>query len=230
MTLTGTIVNLLRIVVAPPPPEPPPCFVAGTRILTPSGEVPVERLEIGDLVTCHDGNAKPVRWIGRRRFTGAGGTWPQAFVPVRVRRGALGPGCPHRDLLLSPGHMIYIDDVLVAVEHLVDGRSIVVETPGCGATVEYFHIELDGHDLLVSEGAPTGSLRAGPAKRERFGNFAEYDRLYPNDDRRKPAPCAPIYPSGLTRAVSRLTGKPHACRRIAAIRRTLAKRTLDPVA
>jgi hypothetical protein len=46
--------------------ETPVCFLAGTLIATPTGEVPVECLNIGDLVLTADGRAVPVKWIGRQ--------------------------------------------------------------------------------------------------------------------------------------------------------------------
>ena len=36
------------------------CFLAGTAIRTPTGDVAVETLKIGDLVTCSDGRVEPV--------------------------------------------------------------------------------------------------------------------------------------------------------------------------
>ena len=210
-------------------PAPPPCFLKGTMILTPKGEVAIERLKIGDLVTTHDGAEKPIRWIGRRRFTSEKGNWPARFVPIRVRAGALGPRSPKRDLHLSPGHMIYIDGVLVPAKYLADGENIAAVPPAAGAAIEYFHIELEDHDLLVSDGAPTGSLRAGPLKRERFGNFAEYARLYPDDRRGKPKPYAEICPSGLGAILKHIPGVPHGCPKVAAIRKRLAARALETV-
>src|SRR5258708_6202490 len=43
------------------------CFLRGTRIETPCGEVPVEDLPIGALVETLNGPL-PVKWIGRQRF------------------------------------------------------------------------------------------------------------------------------------------------------------------
>ena len=42
------------------------CFRAGTRIDTERGEVPVERLKIGDRVLTHFEASRPVVWIGQR--------------------------------------------------------------------------------------------------------------------------------------------------------------------
>ena len=40
------------------------CFIAGTMIRTPDGEVAVETLKRGDLVLTHDGRSVPVDWLG----------------------------------------------------------------------------------------------------------------------------------------------------------------------
>ncbi len=43
------------------------CYAAGTRILTPRGEVPIERLHRDDLVLTISGQAQPISWVGHRR-------------------------------------------------------------------------------------------------------------------------------------------------------------------
>src|SRR4051812_29122091 len=107
-----------------------PCFFRGTRISTDKGEIPVERISVGDLVVTERGSFLPVKWIGRRRFKkDAASNWPKGFMPVRVTRRALDGRTPHTDLYLSPNHSLFIDGVLIPVVHLVNGASIVQAMP-----------------------------------------------------------------------------------------------------
>jgi hypothetical protein len=43
----------------------PICFLAGTQIATPTGEVSVERLAVGERVLTHGGAARRIAWIGK---------------------------------------------------------------------------------------------------------------------------------------------------------------------
>ncbi len=42
------------------------CFLDGTLIDTPSGEVAIQELRVGDLITATDGRDIPVKWVGRQ--------------------------------------------------------------------------------------------------------------------------------------------------------------------
>jgi hypothetical protein len=135
------------------------CFLKGTRIRTPQGEVAVEALAVGDLVETVSGEAKPITWVGHRRFQRqANESWSTEVLPVRIARSALGPLMPHSDLYLSDAHAVYLDGLLIPVRQLINGRSIV-RCSVDGDTIEYFHIELAGHDVILAEGAPAETLR-----------------------------------------------------------------------
>ena len=128
------------------------CFARGTRILTVSGEVAVEALQAGDLVVTFAGRGaslKPIRWLGHSRIDLRRHPDRATTDPVRIRAGALGEQCPHRDLVVSPGHRMRIDGELVIAQDLVNGASIVQESPD---EAEYWHIELDEHDLVLADG------------------------------------------------------------------------------
>lgn len=151
-----------------------PCFCAGTRIRTPEGDRNVETLEAGDMVLTAEGEAVPVRWIGRRtvdmRFAD-----PLRAQPIRIKAGALGNGLPSRDLLVSPDHAMFLDGLLVQAGAMVNGVSILRETRMTGSFI-YYHIETPEHSLLLAEGAPTESF-VDNAGRMAFDNWAEYEAL-----------------------------------------------------
>lgn len=127
------------------------CFVAGTRIAAAHGEVAVESLQVGDLVaTLGRRGLARVRWLGRRRFRAA---TAQAW-PVRIAADAFAPGQPLRDLLLSPDHAVLAGGGLIPARYLVNGATVAtVAMP----VVEYWHVELAAHALLLAEGLPAES-------------------------------------------------------------------------
>jgi hypothetical protein len=146
-----------------------PCFVRGARILTPRGEVPVERLAVGDLVCTMDAGAQPIRWIGRRLVPAR-----DRFAPVRIRKGAFGA---RRDLWVSPQHRMLISEswaelmfgereVLVAAKDLVNDLSVRIEESD--GMVDYIHLMFDSHQVIYAEGLATESFLPGPMTLDSF--------------------------------------------------------------
>ncbi len=131
------------------------CFAAGVRILTPAGEVAVESLAIGQSVMTASGEAKPIRWLGHRTIDLTRHSRPESVRPIRIAAGALAEGLPVRDLLVSPDHGMLVDGALIPARMLINHRSITEETGA--ASVTYFHVELDKHDIIFAEGAPSES-------------------------------------------------------------------------
>ena len=127
-----------------------PCFVRGTRILTPAGEVAVESLREGDVVRTQRNGVRPVKWIGHRTINLAAHRDPRAVAPIRIKRDAFGAGQPRRDLLLSPDHAVLVDAVLIPVKLLVNGCTI--QQVRGSVSVDYLHVELDRHDIVLAEG------------------------------------------------------------------------------
>lgn len=163
-----------------------PCFLAGSRILTDRGEIPVEALSVGDRVVTISGALAPIVWIGRGLKLITPGQRSDA-TPVLVRRGAFAPGVPHRDLRVTKGHALFLDDALIPAEFLINHRSILWDD---GAReVSYYHIELARHDVLLAEGAAAETCR-DDGNRALFQNANSRWHLQPR------RPCAPVLTGG----------------------------------
>ncbi len=141
------------------------CFVTGTKIRTTRGEIAVEDLQIGDFAVTASGMQRPITWIGHREVKVERGSLRFEQQPVRVRAGAFGHGLPVRDLSMSPGHPVLVGadadnegGVLVPVMCLVNGTTVTREPV---ASVTYWHVELDSHDILLAEGLPAESYIDG---------------------------------------------------------------------
>ena len=83
---------------------------------------------------------------------------------------------------------MFLEGVLIEARDLVNGVSIVQATQV--DEVEYFHIELDSHDVIIAEGAPSETFIDDDC-RMMFRNAHEYALLYPNEPQRPARFCAP---------------------------------------
>ncbi|MFE1599593.1 Hint domain-containing protein [Methylobacterium sp. ID0610] len=135
----------------------PVCFVSGTHIKTARGEIAVEHLQVGDLAVTASGEHRSIRWIGHRKLNCRRHPKPHEVHPVRILKNAFGLGKPERDLFVSPGHAVCLDllgEVLIPASSVVNGATIAqVEVD----EVTYWHVELDGHDILIADGLPAES-------------------------------------------------------------------------
>src|SRR5262249_39303173 len=128
-----------------------PCYCRGTLILTEGGEIAVEDLRIGDRLVAASGEARPIKWIGRRSYARRLLPGKRSVLPVRISRHALADDVPRRDLWVSPEHAMFLDGALIPAIALVNGSSIIqVEAV---EEVTYFHLELESHDVIHAEGA-----------------------------------------------------------------------------
>ena len=77
------------------------------------------------------------------------------MAPIRIERDAFADGMPHRDLVVSPDHAIFVDGKLICARQLVNGTTIRQELNW--TAVDYYHVQLDQHAILLAEGLPAES-------------------------------------------------------------------------
>ena len=166
------------------------CFLAGTRIKTPKGDVRIEQLQIGDRVSTVSGEAKQIKFVGRRKVSRERtGPLKNGEGPVKISRFAIDGKAPHSDLYISPGHAIYIDAILIPAGDLVNGVTIVADVMPETQSLTLFHIELDTHEAILAEGLAVETFRHDHP--DAFDNEDEYVRLYGSPEK----PLAPFAPT-----------------------------------
>lgn len=155
------------------------CFAAGTLIGTETGARPVESLRAGERVLTLDHGPRPLLWTHSQALRFGPGGAPDSQRPVRIRRGALGPGMPARDMRVSPQHRLLVNSRIAArlcgaPEVLVPAVKLL-KLPGVTRDVEttavrYHHLLFAAHEIIVADGAAAesllpeiGGLRALPA-------------------------------------------------------------------
>jgi autotransporter passenger strand-loop-strand repeat protein len=198
------------------------CYLRGTLVLTPTGEVPIETLKIGDPLVTRHGGIQPIRWIGRQSYAARFVKDNRDQIPVRIRRGALGDQIPARDLFVSPGHSMAVGEVLILAKCLVNGVTITQDA--VPEEIHYYQIEFAAHDCLIAECTWSESYADVVGLRGRFHNAAEFAALYPNYRAPKTLSlCAPRPESGpmLDRALRPLVAKAMAGRRPGRLRGSL---------
>ncbi|WP_424941563.1 Hint domain-containing protein [Aliiroseovarius sp. S253] len=184
------------------------CFAKGTRIATPDGHQLIETLREGDKVLTAKGEAHTIRWIGRREVSAFELLHAPKLCPVRIRAGALGNQLPVRDLLVSRQHRILIKskvaermfgtkEVLIPAIKLTECSGIEIDDRP--RPIEYFHILLDEHEILLANGAPAESLFTGPEALKALSPEAveEISTLFPEILERisLQGPAAPVPPN-----------------------------------
>ncbi|WP_042062677.1 Hint domain-containing protein, partial [Acidomonas methanolica] len=137
------------------------CFLAGSMIRTPGGDVTVEDIRIGDEVTAFDwrDNAEITRkvvWVGNRKTT-VRPALPddEAGYPVRILKDAIADGVPFKDMLITAEHCLFFENRFVPVRMLVNGHSIFYDKSF--SSYEYYHIETDTHSVIWADGMLTES-------------------------------------------------------------------------
>tara|TARA_R110000850_G_scaffold8011_18_gene29860 strand:- start:565 stop:1641 length:1077 start_codon:yes stop_codon:yes gene_type:complete len=168
------------------------CFTPGTLIRTENGADRIEDLREGDLVQTKDNGMQPIRWIGKRRMSGARLFAMPQLRPVRFRANALGLARPDRDLLVSPSHRVLLkgdvarslfntSEVLVSARDLVNGSSVTVDAHT--REISYIHVLLDTHQVMWANGVETESFHPASAALETLDSadrarlLAQYPKL-----------------------------------------------------
>jgi hypothetical protein len=149
----------------PPIPNTPSghvaCFTKGTMIRTPTGEVAVETLRRGDLVTTASGLVVPLQAALHTRIEKTIADTAPYLIPART----YGSAQP-RDLILSPTHAIQIRKGVWMHPFIAAKTNKAIRQICVGDAVDYYHLECPMYfrDNLVANGCITESFGVGQIK------------------------------------------------------------------
>lgn len=174
------------------------CFTPGTLILTPDGPIPVQNLAEGDRVITRDHGVQPIRWIGATTMSASYAAANKRLRPILIRKDALGPNQPERDMRVSRQHRVLVrdwradvmfgepDGVLVPAFALCNDSTIIEERPT--EDVTFIHMVFDNHEVVYADGLEAESFH--PAARTIAGlrseQRAELLELFPELEAGRP--------------------------------------------
>jgi hypothetical protein len=157
------------------------CFLTGTHITTPTGEILVEDLSIGDIISTADGGVRKVLWIGKQTLSAV--FTPAKHLPVEITIGAFCNNLPSRPLRVSPGHSLLVGGVFPTASALVNDITVRQLTKEeLPEIFTYYHIEVEDHALILAEGVPAETFLDASSRRA-FSNWSEYVELYGEEER-----------------------------------------------
>ncbi|GAN63123.1 hypothetical protein AA0313_1927 [Acetobacter indonesiensis NRIC 0313] len=137
------------------------CFLSGSLIRTPRGDVAVEEISIGDEVITFDWKtnqeiSQKVIWVGKANTQ----VKPhlsddEAGWPVRILKNAISEGVPFKDMLITPEHCLFFEGKFVPARMLVNGASIFFDKSI--TSYDYYHVETAQHSVITADGMLTES-------------------------------------------------------------------------
>lgn len=156
----------------PDDPFPDPiCLTMGAMVDTTAGPKPVEALRPGDQLLTYDAGPRPLVGVLRHRVPAAQLAKNPALRPVEIAAGAFGGGLPRRDMLVSMQHCFLAWDgrpagkgeVLIRARHIAEDMGLARLGEGPMASVVYYHLLMDSHQLIRADGVWTETVYTGPA-------------------------------------------------------------------
>lgn len=138
------------------------CFANGTVLLTPNGFQPIEQLKAGDHICTRNSGPMPIRWIFSREIKQAELLKHPSLLPVAL------PGSTR--LQVSRHHRVLVEGKVATrmfgeSEVFLSAKDMLGH---CGVTLgrvagalRYYHVLLDGHQVINANGFAAESLYLG---------------------------------------------------------------------
>jgi Hint domain len=137
-------------------------LLRGTHIATPEGDVPVEALAAHSLVVTPSRSTVRIKQVVPRSFGEPTPAQQLDQSTICVRRHAIGPALPRRDLFLPRDQLVVIERTRIPAAALINHATIVQTSPWQAA--DCFELALERPTVLLVEGVAIAALRCEAAR------------------------------------------------------------------
>jgi len=149
---------------------PPHCFTPGTLMSTPTGEVPNEELDPGDLILTLDNGYQALRWIGsttQRAIGNHAPDWIKKTTLDNTRNLCI--STDHRRLSIGWKTELHFANAegLGTAKSPIKNCFTISERPHF---IEYDHLLFDTHQIIKAEGSLSESSHPGKSAWDGFGH------------------------------------------------------------
>lgn len=147
-----------------------PYLTLRSNVRGENGDVALHSLKPGDKILTRDNGFQPVNWLAIRKIRAAALGADEALKLIHVKAGALAKNMPETDVWVTPSQSflmtpashwqgIGVSEMLVKAADLVSLQGVEETTT---RKVGLVQILLDSHEVILVNGAWTGSLRPDP--------------------------------------------------------------------
>ena len=125
------------------------CLLAGTMILTPSGEIPIENIHVGYSVITSDNRIVKVISVYHITFINNN----DLYI---IKQHSIDVNIPNKDLYISKGHLVNIHGKYF---HAIHDKSNLIHKCDGNMEISFYHLELENYitDFLVANGVEVES-------------------------------------------------------------------------
>ena len=179
------------------------CFLKGTHILTKTGYKPIEHIKIGDSIYAkgkimdnetYNIKATPqfkrVKWMGKFVAT----EMNTETMPICFKKDCFSPNIPNQDLYVSPNHGIMWNGNKIPAHKFLSMSLPAIFQASNIDHIEYYHLELDEHSIIVANGTATESYLEINENRKAFKDTTSFQPhplqklSFPKKNKRKISP------------------------------------------
>lgn len=131
------------------------CFTKDAEVLTPTGYIPIEKINRNDLILNPYGNSKRVINILKRTVF----EWQD--LPYLIKKDTFGENVPNKDINVSKSHKIKVNDRMITVKNLFRSKEYLNKiyiNKHMHRPFVYYNLQIEDYDNMIVQNLEVESL------------------------------------------------------------------------